>query len=78
MSQNLEFTPIPYNQLSQDALQGVIEAFINREGTDYGLEEYSFEDKCQQVLAQIHSGEAVIVFDHDTQTVGIMHKDQLS
>ncbi|NVK36749.1 MAG: YheU family protein [Gammaproteobacteria bacterium] len=78
MSQDYQYTPIPYTQLSAEALQGVIETFINREGTDYGLEEYSFEQKIQQVRAQIESGEAVIVFDHDSQSVGILHKDQLS
>jgi len=78
VSQDYQYTPIPYTQLSAEALQGVIETFINREGTDYGLEEYSFEQKIQQVRAQIESGEAVIVFDHDSQSVGILHKDQLS
>lgn len=77
MSQNLEFTPIPYTELSEDALRGVIEAFIAREGTDYGLIDYSFSDKYHQVLSQLKKGVAVIVFDHDSQTVGILHKDQL-
>ncbi|MBW2654812.1 MAG: YheU family protein [Deltaproteobacteria bacterium] len=27
---------IPYNQLSPEALQGVIEEFVTRDGTDYG------------------------------------------
>jgi uncharacterized protein YheU (UPF0270 family) len=78
MSDEYQYTPIPYAQLSQDALNGVIETFINREGTDYGLEEYSFEQKSQQVMDQLISGEAVIVFDHDSQSVSILHKDQLS
>jgi len=78
MSDNPAFTPIPYTQLSQEALDGVIEAFINREGTDYGHQEFSFDDKYQQVLRQIQKGDAVIVFDHDSQTVGILHKDQLT
>ena len=30
---------IPHRRLSPDALRGVIEAFIIREGTDYGLHE---------------------------------------
>ncbi|MGR6872832.1 YheU family protein [Pseudomonas sp. HK3] len=78
MSDGFQYTSIDYSQLSQDALDGVIEAFINREGTDYGQQEYSFEQKSQQVLAQIKSGRAVIVFDHDSQSVSILHKDQLS
>jgi len=77
MSDSLEYTEIPYQQLSQDALQGVIQEFVNREGTDYGLIELSFDEKCQQLLSEIQSGRAVIVFDHQTQSVGVMPKDQL-
>lgn len=77
MSDEYQYTRIPYTQLSQDALDGVIQDFISREGTDYGLQEYSLEQKTQQVMAQITAGEAVIVFDHDTQSVSILHKNQL-
>jgi len=72
-----EFTKIPYDKLSKEALQGIIEEFINREGTDYGLIEASFTDKCDQVLAQIKRGDVLVVFDHGSQSVGVMHKDQL-
>lgn len=75
---SFEYTLIPYLQLSQDALQGVIEEFVNREGTDYGYTEQSFSDKCRQLLMQIKHGHAVIVFDHDSQSVSVMYKDQLS
>jgi uncharacterized protein YheU (UPF0270 family) len=77
MSQSFEYTPIPFDQLSKDALQGVIEEFINREGTDYGHVEYSFDQKCEQILSLIHSGNAQIVFDHQTQSVSIINRDQL-
>ena len=30
---------IPHHLLSPDALRGVIEAFVTREGTDYGAQE---------------------------------------
>lgn len=78
MSDGFQYTSILYTQLSQEALDGVIEDFINREGTDYGLQEYTLEQKHQQVLNQLKSGVAVIVFDHDSQSVSILHKDQLS
>ena len=77
MSDSFEFTPIPYQQLSKEALDGVLEEYINREGTDYGLHEYSLEDKKEQLLAQIKSGRAQIVFDHGSQSVSILAKDQL-
>ena len=78
MSDDYQYTSIAYTQLSQDALNGVIDDFINREGTDYGMQEYSLEQKSQQVMKQLVAGTAVIVFDHDTQSVSILHKDQLS
>jgi len=77
MSDSFEFTPIPYEQLSADALDGVIEEFINREGTDYGFEERTLEEKKEQLLYQIRSGRAQIVFDHGSQSVSILSKEQL-
>ena len=63
---------IPAEQLSCDALQGVIEAFIVREGTDYGAEEWSLADKVEQVRKQLRRGEAVIVFDLTTESCTLM------
>lgn len=77
MSDSFEFTPIPFDQLSEDALNGVIEEYINREGTDYGFHECSFEEKKAQLMVQIRAGEAQIVFDHGSQTVSILPKHQL-
>ena len=37
-------------QLSAEALTGVVDAFILREGTDYGVQEYTLEEKRQRVL----------------------------
>mgnify|MGYP000364060748 FL=1 len=77
MTDNDQYTPIPYEQLSKDALNGVIDEFINREGTDYGWQEFSLEDKHRQVMLRIQRGHALIVFDHDGQSVSIMLKEQL-
>ena len=63
---------IPHQQVSADALRGLIEEFITREGTDYGWEETSLERKVQQVQAQIEWGDVVIVFDPATETVSLL------
>lgn len=63
---------IPYRQLSDTALRGVIEAFVLREGTDYGETHHSLEDKVQQVRRQLERREARIVFDVQTESVGII------
>ena len=68
---------IPPEQLSADALQGVIEEFITREGTDYGDVEWSLLDKVKQVHAQLRSGGAQIVFDTHAETCTIMTREEI-
>lgn len=59
-------------QLSEQALAGIVENFILREGTDYGLVEVSYEKKAQQVRRQIEKGEIKIVFDQTSETVSLL------
>ena len=63
---------IPHEQLSPEALQGLIEEFITREGTDYGWEEVSLATKVAQVRRQIEQREVVIVFDLASETVSLL------
>jgi uncharacterized protein YheU (UPF0270 family) len=74
MEKKSELPPleIPLEQLSQDALHGIIESFILREGTDYGREEVHFETKYRQIQKQIEKGDAKIVFDPNTETVSLV------
>ena len=62
---------IPHTELSPDALRGVIESFVLREGTDYGLHEYTLDEKVAHVLRQLERREAQIVFDPETESVDI-------
>ena len=65
---------IPYQQISPDALQGLIEEFITREGTDYGEMEIPLAQKVSQVERQLARGDIVIVFDSATESVSILTK----
>lgn len=68
---------IPHGALSEGALQGVIESFVLREGTDYGEREIALEQKVVQVLRQLQRGEARIVFDPVSGSIGIdRHRDR--
>ena len=66
---------IPYDQLSQEALKGVIEEFVTRNGTDYGETQIPLETKIAQVLRQLKSKDVFIIFDHHSETATILHKD---
>ncbi len=63
---------VPPEQLSREALRGVVESFVLREGTDYGEREYSLDEKVEQVLRQLERGEARIMFDPDAQSIQIL------
>ena len=58
-----DFISIPFEQLSEEALQGVLEEFIYREGTEYGEQEYTSSDKKQQLILALKQQRAEIVFD---------------
>jgi len=60
------------DQLSPEAIRGLVEEFVTRDGTDYGAIEAGVEAKIAQVTAQLASGEAHIVFDPETETTNIV------
>ena len=62
---------IPYTKLSEDALRAIIEEYITREGTEYGVTEYTFEQKIEQIHQQLLQGEIKINFDIETETCNL-------
>ena len=66
---------IPVNKLSAKALQGVIEEFISRNGTDYGAMESSLETNIRRVKSKLKDGSVVLVFDDETETTNIFLSD---
>lgn len=66
---------IPIDKLSPEALLGVIEEFISRQGTDYGQIEASRETKLRQVKEKLERGAAVLIFDDETETTNIFLAD---
>ncbi len=62
---------IPYTKLSEKALKAIIEEYITREGTEYGVKEYTFEQKIEQIRQQLLQGEIKINFDPETETCNL-------
>ena len=46
------FLIVPFANLSEDALSGLIDDFILREGTEYGLKEFLLSEKHEQIKKQ--------------------------
>ncbi len=77
-SESVDPLVVPHAELSADALRGVVEAFVLREGTDYGATEFSLGQKVAHVLAQLERGEARIVFNPVTESVDIVPTRELT
>ena len=67
---------IPADRLSADALSAVIEEFILREGTDYGVSEVSLQNKIDQVRRQLSNGDVLITFDPVTENCNLLTPHQ--
>ncbi|HAI15281.1 MAG: hypothetical protein CMQ48_01880 [Gammaproteobacteria bacterium] len=63
---------IPYTEISEEALKAIIQEYITREGTEYGIKEYSFEQKIEQIKQQLLKGDIKINFDDETQTCNLV------
>ncbi|MEC7518412.1 MAG: YheU family protein [Myxococcota bacterium] len=63
---------VPQDRLSPAALEGVIDDFVLREGTDYGHDDPTLERKRAEVRRQLDAGEIVVAFDPRTETVNLV------
>ncbi len=63
---------IPWQALTPDTLDSLIESFVLREGTDYGEQERPLREKVDDVRRQLTHGEVVVVWSELHETVNIM------
>ena len=68
---------IPHRELSPAALEGLIEEFVTRDGTDYGESDVSLATKVAQIRKQLDQGILVILYCEQDDSVMIANKDQL-
>jgi uncharacterized protein len=69
---NEQLIIVPAERLSPQALNGLIEEFATRNGTDYGHREASLAEKCAAIRKQLASGRAKIICDPMSQTCNIV------
>ena len=66
---------IPPERLEKSTLIALIEEYITREGTDYGLEEVELSDKVSQLIYQLSLGQVVIVFDAASESTQLVTRE---
>ncbi|MNF49559.1 hypothetical protein D3C85_560060 [compost metagenome] len=64
---------IPFDLLEADTLTRLIEDFVTREGTDNG-DDTPLETRVEHVRKALKKGEAVIVYDPDSEQCQLMRK----
>jgi hypothetical protein len=68
---------IPIDSVEKDTLIAIVEAFVLREGTEYGENDWSLSDKIEQVLWQLDSGKAFLVYSELHETVNIIPAESI-
>ncbi|MFO7716694.1 YheU family protein [Desulfosarcina sp.] len=72
MSDREAMLVIAHQQLSPEALAGLIEEFVTRDGTDSGYTRGSLEENVAMVRRQLDAGQALIVYDQVTNTCNVV------
>lgn len=67
---------IPWQELEVATLENLIETFVLREGTDYGEQERSLEQKVADVRRQLERGDVVLVWSELHESVNIMPRGE--
>ncbi|NUF49274.1 YheU family protein [Gilliamella sp. ESL0250] len=62
---------IPWQDLDPETLNNLIEYFVLREGTDYGLQEKSLQEKVNDVKLQLANGSVAIYWSQLHETIDI-------
>ena len=67
-----EGVEIPYDKITPDTLQRMIQEFVTRDGADWGDIGCTLEDKVEQVKLQLKDRKIKIVFDLTSQTANFV------
>jgi uncharacterized protein YheU (UPF0270 family) len=69
---------IPPEELAPETLRALLEEFVTRHGSIQGHTEVTTDTMISQVLTQLRTGNAFIVFDETDETCSIVAKQNLS
>ena len=73
MSSYLE---VPADRLGPEVLQGLLEDYASRDGTDYGAVELTLEQKTGNLRRQLQQGELLILFETESEQWDLVQVDQ--
>lgn len=66
---------IPWQSLEEETLINIIESFVLREGTDYGVLEKTLSEKVEDIKIQLKRGFIIIVWSELHETLDLKLAD---
>jgi len=76
MDEKPDLIEVPFADLDPTTLLGVIEAFILREGTNYGANEVSLDTQVKQIQGQLRNRSIKLVFDPVSESCTLLTEKQ--
>mgnify|MGYP006293164015 CR=1 FL=1 len=70
-----QLVSVPPSRVSKESLQGLLEEFASRDGTDYGVRETPLDERVRQLRARLDAGEVELLFDLDSETWDLLPRD---
>ena len=67
---------IDHRQLEPDTLDNLLTEIVLREGTDYGEQEMSIEDKKRQLQSSLETGKTMIVYHASEGFCDVINKTE--
>jgi uncharacterized protein YheU (UPF0270 family) len=71
-----QFVDVPLQRLQADVLQALLEEFASRDGTDYGEQELSLEQKVASLRGQLQGSELQLLYDVTSEQWDLLPKEQ--
>lgn len=70
-----QLVSVPPSRVPTESLQGLLEEFASRDGTDYGARETPLDERVRQLRARLDAGEVELLFDLASETWDLLPRD---
>ncbi|MEM1191658.1 MAG: YheU family protein [Pseudomonadota bacterium] len=71
-----ELVRVPITRLAPGTLQGLLEEFASRDGTDYGERETPLEDRVSALREGLSGGEVELIYDIASESWDLLSRDR--
>ena len=78
MSDDEDAIDVPYTALQAETLRRLIEEFVTRDTTDYGVRERTLDEKVSDVMRQLRRGEVRVVVEQGSNTINLVPAGEIT